>query len=101
MVTTTMLTTIPTNLFKRVCRVGLAGVVTTLAVPALAFAQEFQKVEGKVADEVPAGPFVAIAYGFIWIALLGYVLFVARGLGRVRGELEDLRRKIDAAGSKR
>ena len=98
---TTMVTTMPTNLFKRVCRVGLASVVTTLAVPALAFAQEFQKVEGKVADEVPAGPFVGIAYGFIWIALLGYVLFIARGLGRVRNDLEELRRKIDASGGKR
>lgn len=65
--------------------------------PALAFAQEFQKVEGKLAEEVPAGPFVGIAYGFIWLAILGYVLFVARGLGRVRGELDDLRRKVDAA----
>jgi CcmD family protein len=83
----------------------LAGVVVTLSVPALALAQEFQKVEGKVTDEVPAGPFVGIAYGFIWVALLAYVLFIARGLGRVRGEMDDLRRKIatalDAASSKR
>jgi CcmD family protein len=48
---------------------------------------------------------VGIAYGFIWVALLAYVLFIARGLGRVRGEMDDLRRKIatalDAASSKR
>jgi CcmD family protein len=90
-----------TNLVKRLPRIGLAALVTTLAVPALAFAQEFQKVDGKLTDEVPAGPFVGIAYGFIWVALLGYVLYIARGVGRVRGELADLRRKIDAAGSKR
>jgi CcmD family protein len=86
-------------------RIKLALLATVawavVAVPAAALAQEWEKVQGKVADEVPAGPFVAIAYGFIWIAILGYVLFVARGLSRVRGELEDLRRKIDGASSKR
>jgi CcmD family protein len=79
---------------------ALAAFVATASLPALALAQEFQKVEGKLADEVPAGPFVAIAYGFIWIAILGYVVFVARGLGRVRGDVEELRRKLDAAGKR-
>jgi CcmD family protein len=74
--------------------------LTAFAVPAVAFAQEFVKVTGKEADEVPAGPFVGIAYGFIWVAILAYVVFVARGLGRVRGEIEDLRRKVDAAGKR-
>jgi CcmD family protein len=76
------------------------ALATLLLSPALAFAQEFVKVEGKLTDEVPAGPFVAIAYGFIWIAILGYVLYVARGVGRVRGELEEVRRKLDAAGKR-
>jgi CcmD family protein len=80
---------------------SLVAFATTAALPALAFAQQFEKVQGKVADEVPAGPFVGIAYGFIWVALLGYVLFVAKGLARVRGELDDLRRKVDAASGKR
>jgi CcmD family protein len=80
---------------------AVVAFATTAAVPALALAQQFEKVQGKVADEVPAGPFVGIAYGFIWIALLGYVLFVAKGLSRVRGELDDLRRKVDAASGKR
>ena len=79
---------------------ALAAAVATLSVPALALAQEFQKVDGKLGEEVPAGPFVGIAYGFIWIAILGYVLYVARGLGRVRGDLEELRRKLDAAGKR-
>jgi CcmD family protein len=79
---------------------ALAAAAATLSVPALALAQEFQKVDGKLGEEVPAGPFVGIAYGFIWIAILGYVLYVARGLGRVRGDLEELRRKLDAAGKR-
>jgi CcmD family protein len=79
-------------------KLALASALTTVTVaclPVLAHAQEFEKVTGKVVDEVPAGPFVGIAYGFIWIAILGYVLFVARGLARVRGDIADLRRKLD------
>jgi len=79
---------------------ALTALAVTALLPALAVAQEFVKVEGKAGEDVPAGPFVAIAYGFIWIAILGYVVFVARGVGRVRGELDELRRKLDAAGKR-
>jgi CcmD family protein len=77
-------------------KLALAAALAGVAFPALALAQEFEKVQGKLADEVPAVPFVGIAYGFIWIAILGYVVFVARGVGRVRGDIEELRRKLDA-----
>jgi CcmD family protein len=86
---------------KRALLTAMATMIMAAGLPALAFAQEFQKVEGKLTEEVPAGPFVGIAYGFIWIAILAYVLYVAKGLARVRGELDDLRRKVDAAGGKR
>ena len=79
---------------------ALAMLALTLALPAAAFAQVFEKVRGPATDEVPAGPFVAIAYGFIWVAILTYVAFIARGVGRVRGELDDVRRKIDAASNR-
>jgi CcmD family protein len=74
--------------------ISLAAVV--LAAPAAALAQEFQKVDEtkKLADNVPAVPFVGIAYGVIWLAVLVYVLAVARGLGRVNSELDELKRKI-------
>lgn len=38
---------------------------------------------------------VAIAYGFIWTAVFTYVFLVARRLGRLRGEMEELRRRIE------
>ena len=79
----------------------LVAAVLVLAAPAIALAQEFQKVEGKVADNIPAVPFVGIAYGVIWGAVLVYVLVVARGLGRVNDELRELRRKLDGAGAPR
>ena len=68
-----------------------------LAAPALAAAQEFEKVTGPLREEIPARPLVGAAYAFIWIALLAYVVLIARGLGRVRDELRELRGKVDRA----
>jgi CcmD family protein len=62
-----------------------------------ALAQEFQRVEGAARQEVPAGQFVGLAYGFIWVAVLVYVFFVARGLARTDKEIAELRRKVDEA----
>ncbi len=62
--------------------------------PSLAVAQEFQKVSGPLREELPATPFVAAAYGFIWIALLAYVVWLALGVGRVRKDLAELRARI-------
>jgi CcmD family protein len=75
----------------------VAGALCSL-VPALVSAQEFEKVTGAVREELPAGRFVAAAYGFIWIAVLVYVISIARGLGKVRKDLGDLKNKIDRAG---
>ena len=47
-------------------------------------------------DEVPAGEqipainMVAAAYGFVWLAVLGYVWSIARRLKQVEVELADL-----------
>ena len=52
-----------------------------------ALAQEFEKVEGRPREEIPAVPFVAVAYGIIWLAIL--VLRVHRRPGsgaRRRGD---------------
>ena len=61
----------------------------------LVSAQEFEKVSGAVREELPAGRFVAAAYGFIWLAVLVYVVSIARGLGRVRQDLGDLKNKLE------
>jgi len=76
-------------------RVTLAALAVAMAVPLAAIAQQFEKVEGKVTEDIPAVPFVALAYGFIWIAVLGYLVYVARSLGRVSAEVAELRRKLD------
>ena len=38
---------------------------------------------------------VAIAYGFIWLAVFGYVFVVSRRLGNLNSEMDELRRRID------
>jgi CcmD family protein len=38
---------------------------------------------------------VALAYGFIWVAVFGYVVIVGRRLGKLNGEMDELRRRID------
>lgn len=67
--------------------------------PAQALAQEFEKVTGPLRQEIPAVPFVAAAYGVIWLAILFYVFVIARGLARVNGEIADLRRQVDRVDS--
>jgi CcmD family protein len=42
---------------------------------------------------------VALAYGFIWLAVFGYVFLVGRRLGRLHAELDDIRRRIDRDGT--
>jgi CcmD family protein len=38
---------------------------------------------------------VALAYGFIWLAVFTYVFIVGRKLARLGGELNELRRRIE------
>ncbi|MES1164468.1 MAG: CcmD family protein [Verrucomicrobiota bacterium] len=67
-----------------------------LAVPA--GAQEFVKVDDGVRDQLPATPFLGAAYGFIWVAMLAYVLMMARRMGRVQNQLQELRSQLERAG---
>lgn len=84
---------------SRVLGVAAAGVpAALLSIPGPALAQEFVKVEDAAREQLPATPFVAVAYGFIWLAVLVYLLSVARRLGQVKQEIEDLRRRIDGGG---
>jgi len=41
-------------------------------------------------EQIPAINMVAAAYGFVWVAVLGYVWSIARRLKQVETELTDL-----------
>jgi len=78
---------------------ALAALASLLGAGA-ARAQEYVKVENVPREQLPAPQFVGAAYGFIMIAILVYVFSVARRLARTRGEIAELRARVErAAGS--
>lgn len=46
-------------------------------------------------EKLPATPFVFAAYAFVWIALVAYVFFLWRRLGRVEQELAALTARLE------
>jgi CcmD family protein len=86
-------TTTTTAIWKRL-RGGLFALAVWAACSGTALAQQFEKVENLPRQEIPAGRFVSIAYGIIWLAILGYVAIVAGGVRRVNQEIADLKRKL-------
>ena len=89
------------NLKRRLSRaiatlLTLTPVIVLLqALPALA-ADEYEPVNEAARVKTDPNPFIVGAYGFIWVAVLVYVVLVARGLGKAQGEVEALRRRVDA-----
>jgi CcmD family protein len=45
-------------------------------------------------DTMPAPRLVAIAYGFIWVVLFGYIWSVRSRLGKVEREMEAVGRRV-------
>lgn len=86
------------TMMKRI-RSTLAAVVALAVWSGTALAQQFEKVESIPRQEIPAGRFVSIAYGIIWVAVLAYVVIVAGGLKRTSQEIAELKRKVDRTGA--
>ena len=63
--------------------------------PTAAAQDEFVPVDAPVnpQDAMPAPRLVAIAYGFIWVMLFGYLWSVRSRLARVEREMESLGRR--------
>ncbi|HXU01435.1 MAG TPA: CcmD family protein [Polyangia bacterium] len=83
----------------RFMRNAVLAVVALAAWSGTALAQEFEKVENIPRQEIPAGRFVSIAYGIIWLAVLTYVVFVAAGMRRVDQQIADLKRRLGNVGN--
>jgi CcmD family protein len=69
-----------------------------LLAPLTALAQ-YEPVNEASRARMDPNPYILGAYGFMWVAVLVYVVMVARGLNRARGEIETLRRRVDTGGS--
>jgi len=53
--------------------------------------------KGELGQEtLPATPLVFIAYAFVWVAMIVYVITLMRRIGRVEHEVGDLRSKLRA-----
>ena len=47
-------------------------------------------------ETIPAARLVAIAYGFIWVVIFGYVWTVRSRLSRVEREMDAVSRRVPA-----
>jgi CcmD family protein len=81
---------------------GLALTVPLLAQQAPAGQSEFVPI-GQLppTEQLPGGMFVVVAYAFIWVALIGYLWFVSRRLGKVKSEMQALERRQSSGSSGR
>ena len=86
---------------------AMLALILALAVPAAAqqpppktgAAQDgFVPVDAPISpqDTIPAPRLVAIAYGFIWVVIFGYVWSVRSRLSRVERELDAVSRRVPA-----
>lgn len=47
-------------------------------------------------ERLPAAPLLIAAYGFVWLALLGYLWSIWRRLGSVEREIAEVGRRVDS-----
>ncbi len=67
-----------------------------------ASANEFVPLSEAAPREVlPATPLVFYAYGFVWVALLGYVFTIWRRMAQVERDLADVQRRLKDGGGAR
>jgi CcmD family protein len=60
-------------------------------------AQSFQAVEGAVQEDVPGGPLLLLGYGVLWVALLLYLIRLARQQQVLQRDLNRLERALGSA----
>ena len=84
--------------FVLTCGAPLAALPQTpqAAPPKPAAQDEFVPVDKptNAQDAIPAPRLVAIAYGFIWIVLLGYIWSVRSRLATVERELQTVSKRV-------
>ena len=80
-------------------RARVVVLLAALAAPAVALAQTSQQAGdagvGRVRESIPAAPFLATAYAFIWLSVVVYVALVARRRTRVQADIAELRRRVE------
>lgn len=86
--------------WRGILAAGMGGALLLSMIGAsTAFGQVFEKFDETARTEMPATPFVAGAYAFIWVALMVYVFIIARGLRRAESQIAELRRRVETGPS--
>lgn len=62
------------------------------------FVPESRPAMSAVDNSIPASPLVATAYGIIWVAVMGFVLYTLKRTHKVEQEIADLEFRIKSAG---
>ncbi len=83
---------------RSIVKVIMAALVMMCGVAKFALAQGYEPVADKDPTTIAANPFIAGAYGFIWVAVVVYVVMLARGLAKANADVAHLRRKLDGHG---
>jgi hypothetical protein len=76
----------------------IASFTPLLAAVALAQQGEYEPLNEAARQKMDPNPYLLAAYGFIWAAVLIYVVMLARGMARTQADLESLRRRVGGAG---
>lgn len=81
---------------QSIVTVIMTALVMVCGVAKFALAQGYEPVADKDPTTIAANPFIAGAYGFIWVAVVVYVVMLARGLAKANAEVSNLRSKLDS-----
>jgi CcmD family protein len=84
------------GMFKRIGAV-LMPIVALVLAPTVAWAQQgdgFVPATDIVRETLPASPFVYVAYAFVWVALVAYILLLWQRLNKVERELADVTARL-------
>jgi len=96
---------------KFIATAGVLVVAACLTAPL--FAQQPPPVQPPRVDEfvplseaaprevLPATPLVFYAYGFVWVAVMGYVFVIWRRMAKVEHDLADVLRRLKDGGGNR
>jgi len=92
-------------MIKNMWRMRVGGVLLALVTGAVTLAAQaaqdgFVPVNraAQVQETIPAATLVGVAYGFVWVMLLGYLWSIWSRLGKVERELEVVSRRVTGGG---
>jgi CcmD family protein len=78
---------------------ALVTAIVSLCAPQLCAvalaADEYEPLNEAARQRMDPSPYLLAAYGFIWAAVLVYVVMLARGMARTQADLDALRRRVD------